>query len=167
MDAAALVSPLTAPVTARRPWRSCDGWDPENLGRGRPRHFDRPGTSNGPTEALNGRLDHPPRYRPGLAQPPTISPDPCSRPAASTQLHFPHSAPHTLSACADNKCSGRFGSSGPRGVLLRVGCVRSLQHHGGDRADVADSATAICPRPRAGRKCPADIASGEAYAAVN
>jgi len=32
-------------------------------------YFDRPGTSNGPTEAINGRLEHPPRLRPGLPQP--------------------------------------------------------------------------------------------------
>ena len=32
--------------------------DPEAQGRRRPAYFDRPGTSNGPTEAINGRLEH-------------------------------------------------------------------------------------------------------------
>jgi len=31
-------------------------------------YFDRPGTSNGPTEAINGRLEHP-RFRPRVPQP--------------------------------------------------------------------------------------------------
>ena len=32
-------------------------------------YFDRPGTSNGPTEAVNGRLEHLRGIAPGLAQP--------------------------------------------------------------------------------------------------
>ena len=32
-------------------------------------YFDRPGTSNGPTEAINGRLEHLRGFRPGLPQP--------------------------------------------------------------------------------------------------
>lgn len=32
-------------------------------------YFGRPGTSNGPTEAINGRLEHLPRLRPGLPEP--------------------------------------------------------------------------------------------------
>ncbi len=43
-------------------------------------YFDRPGTSNGPTEAINGRLEHPPRHRLGLPQP--------------DQLHHPSTTQH-------------------------------------------------------------------------
>jgi transposase len=32
-------------------------------------YFNRPGTSNGPTEAINGRIEHPPRLRPRVPQP--------------------------------------------------------------------------------------------------
>ena len=40
--------------------------------------FDRPGTSNGPTEAINGRLEQPPRI--GLGVP---EPDELHRPVAA------------------------------------------------------------------------------------
>ena len=42
-------------------------------------HFDHPGSSNGPTEAVNGRLEHLRGIAPGLAQP--------------HQLHHPQSHP--------------------------------------------------------------------------
>ena len=46
-------------------------------------HFTRPGTSNGPTEAINGRLEHLPGNVLGFRNPTTTSPDPCRRPVAS------------------------------------------------------------------------------------
>ena len=46
-------------------------------------YFDRPGTTNGPTEAINGRLEHLRGSALGSATSPTTSPDLCSRPAAS------------------------------------------------------------------------------------
>jgi hypothetical protein len=46
-------------------------------------YFDRPHTSNGPTEAINGRLDDS-AVQPSASGPsPTTSPEACSRPAAS------------------------------------------------------------------------------------
>jgi transposase len=46
-------------------------------------YFDRPGTSNGPTEAINGRLEHLRGSALGSATSPTTSPGHCWRPAAS------------------------------------------------------------------------------------
>jgi hypothetical protein len=46
-------------------------------------YFERPGTSNGPTEAINGRLEHLPAPPSDSATSPTTSPDPCWQPAAS------------------------------------------------------------------------------------
>jgi hypothetical protein len=52
-------------------------------------YFDRPGSSNGPTEAINGRLEHPPRLRSASATSPTTSPGVYSRPADSDP-DYPH-----------------------------------------------------------------------------
>ena len=46
-------------------------------------YFDRLGTSNGPTEAINGRLNICAAPHSRSATSPTTSPDPCSRPEAS------------------------------------------------------------------------------------
>jgi hypothetical protein len=46
-------------------------------------YFDRPGTSNGPTEAINGRLEHLRGSALGFRNLTMTSPDHCSRPAAS------------------------------------------------------------------------------------
>src|SRR4029077_21281972 len=46
-------------------------------------YFDRPGTSNGPAEAINGRLEHLRGSALDSATSPTTSPDHCSSPAAS------------------------------------------------------------------------------------
>ena len=46
-------------------------------------YFDRPGTSNGPTEAMNGRLEHLRGSALGFRTLPTTSPGACSRPAGS------------------------------------------------------------------------------------
>jgi hypothetical protein len=46
-------------------------------------YFDRPGTSNGPTEAINGGSSICAAPRSGSATSPTTSPDPCSRTAGS------------------------------------------------------------------------------------
>jgi hypothetical protein len=46
-------------------------------------HFDRPGSSNGPTEAINGRLEHLRGSALGFRTSPTTSPDACSKPADS------------------------------------------------------------------------------------
>ena len=46
-------------------------------------YFDRPGTSNGPTEAINGRLEHLRGSALGFRNSPTTSPDPYSRQADS------------------------------------------------------------------------------------
>jgi hypothetical protein len=55
-------------------------------------YFDRPGTSNGPTEAINGRLEQRARLGPSAsATSPTTSPDPYSRRVDSdptTPLHW-------------------------------------------------------------------------------
>ncbi len=45
--------------------------------------FNRPGTSNGPTEAINGRLEHLPDRHSGSATSPTTSPDACWRAVGS------------------------------------------------------------------------------------
>jgi Transposase len=50
-------------------------------------YFDRPGTSNGPTEAINGRLEHSAAPPSGSATSPTTSPDRYSRPAASGRCY--------------------------------------------------------------------------------
>lgn len=50
-------------------------------------YFDRPGTSNGPTEALNGRLEHLRGSALASATSPTTSPDPYSKPGASDLDH--------------------------------------------------------------------------------
>jgi hypothetical protein len=52
-------------------------------------YFDRPGTSNGPTEAINGRLGHPRGSASASATSPTTSPDPYSKPAASDLSYTP------------------------------------------------------------------------------
>jgi hypothetical protein len=54
-----------------------------------PAYFDRPGTSNGPTEAINGRLEHLRGSALGFATWPTTSPDPYSRQAASDPTYTP------------------------------------------------------------------------------
>jgi transposase len=50
------------PRSARRPRRLIElitlGPDPEKRAADVLAYFDRPGTSNGPTEAINGRLEH-------------------------------------------------------------------------------------------------------------
>lgn len=46
-------------------------------------YFDRPGASNGPTEAIHGRFEHLLAPRAGSATSPTASPAACSRPEAS------------------------------------------------------------------------------------
>jgi hypothetical protein len=46
-------------------------------------YFDRPGTSNGPTEAINGRVEHLRGSASASATSPTTSRDACSRPEAS------------------------------------------------------------------------------------
>jgi len=46
-------------------------------------YFDRPSTSNGPTEAINGRLEHLRGTPTASATSPTTSPAACSTPAAS------------------------------------------------------------------------------------
>jgi transposase len=46
-------------------------------------YFDRPGTSNGPTEAINGRLEHLRGSALGFRTSPTTSPDAYSKPADS------------------------------------------------------------------------------------
>ena len=46
-------------------------------------YFDRPGTSNGPTEAINGRLEHLRGTALGFRNLTTTSPAACSTPAAS------------------------------------------------------------------------------------
>ena len=46
-------------------------------------YFDRPGTSNGPTEAINGRLEHLRGSALGFRTSPTTLPDRSSKPAAS------------------------------------------------------------------------------------
>ena len=53
-------------------------------------YFDRPGTSNGPTEAINGRLEHLRGSALGSATSPTTSRGPCSRPAASDPDYTPN-----------------------------------------------------------------------------
>lgn len=53
-------------------------------------YFDRPGTSNGPTEALNGRLEHLRGSALGSGTSPTTSPDHCSRPADSDPNYTLH-----------------------------------------------------------------------------
>src|SRR3954469_2476221 len=46
-------------------------------------YFDGPGTPNGPTEAINGRLEHLRGSALGFRDPPTTSPDVSSSPAPS------------------------------------------------------------------------------------
>ena len=46
-------------------------------------YFDRPGNSNGPSEAINGRLEHLRGFAPASATSPITSPDPYSRQADS------------------------------------------------------------------------------------
>jgi len=50
-------------------------------------YFQRPGTSNGPTEAINGRLEHLRGSALGPATSPTTSPARSSKPADSDQPH--------------------------------------------------------------------------------
>lgn len=54
-------------------------------------YYDRPDTSNGPTEAINGRLEHPRGTALGFATSPTSRQDRYSRPAASDPDHTPKS----------------------------------------------------------------------------
>lgn len=61
-------------------------------------YFDRPGTSNGPTQALNGRLEHLRGSALGFRNLTTTSPDHCSRPADSDPNYTLHCEEPLLSA---------------------------------------------------------------------
>ncbi len=80
-DGQAIESVSTASQTPGRAHQARP--DPEEARRRRLAYFDRPGTSNGPTEAINGRLEHSAAPPSGSATSPTTSPDPCSKPEAS------------------------------------------------------------------------------------
>jgi len=73
-------------------------------------YFDRPGTSNGPTEAINGRLEHTCEDPPSAsATSPTTSPDAYSRPAASDPDYtLVRDEPNKAPACAGAACGRRW-----------------------------------------------------------
>jgi hypothetical protein len=73
--------------------------------------FDRPGTSNGPTEAINGRLEHLRGSASGSATSPTTSPGACSKPAGSDRNY-------TLNSEEPGKGDGELGAG-----IDRVGQV--------------------------------------------
>ena len=94
-------------------------------------HFDRPGTSNGPTEAVNGRLEHLRGIAPGLAQPHQLHhPQPHPRrtpqgPPDGNRLRI-RLAPPTTPSNAKSHLSVRQGRGrvGPQPVPAAIGRAR-------------------------------------------
>lgn len=101
-------------------------------------YFDWPGTSNGPTEAINGpwRISVAPRS--GSATSPTTSPDRCSRPAGSGRNY-------TL-GCEEPVTLASIPAHGFR-PALRCAQVRSASAASAPTAVTAASATIACWKP--------------------
>lgn len=64
-------------------------------------YFDRPGTSNAPTEAINGRLEHLRGSALGFHTSPTTSPDRCSRPDRDYTPDCEEPRKRSAGACID------------------------------------------------------------------
>ena len=80
-------------------------------------YFDRPGTSNGPTEAINGASNTSAAQHSGSATSPTTSPEACSRPVGSDHDYTlpvkspkPNERPIRTASCPGSRC--RVGDRG-------------------------------------------------------
>ena len=82
-------------------------------------YFDRPGTSNGPTEAINSLPRTPPRHRPGLPQPHQLHPQ-------ITARHRRVPTPTTSSSAVSRSGPDRRRSD-PTGPASRIGLIGQLE----------------------------------------
>jgi hypothetical protein len=89
-----------------------------------PANLDRPGTSNDPTEPINGRLGHLRGSAPASGISPTTSPDPASRQAASGPDYTPNCEEplHPAAAREPDDPAIRLASGGGRDWQLCARC---------------------------------------------